>query len=346
MALFSLNKVALRGVSATVPAAIAGNRHLAGFSESELEKLISAIGIEKRRVAPAAQCASDLCVDAASRLLGDLGWQAHDVELLVFVTQTPDYVLPGTASQIAVRLGAGESCLTFDINQGCAGYVYGCSFIAAMMQASGLKRGLLLVGDTITRLIHPNDKTLVPLFSDAGTATAFELTNGSDELSFNFSTFGKDYAAIRVPEGGARQAIHTTADSRSQSIPGNYLSMKGLEVFSFSISKVVPNVQALLKQTGTAARDLDCAVFHQANALILDTLARKLELPAHKVPSSLKDYGNTSGASIPLTLAASVGTNGQLPNGAYLLCGFGVGLTVASAIVRFKNVICSGVNEL
>ncbi len=334
MASFSIHSIQLKGISAAVPKHKASNYDLLNFDTDELQKLVTTIGIEKRRIADKETCASDLCVAAAEKLISDLEWNKSDIEVLFFVSQTPDYHLPGTSLHIQERLGLSKTCVSFDINQGCAGYVYGLSLISSFMSASKLKKGLLLVGDTITKLISPTDKSLVPIFSDCGTATALCYDDLAKPIHFNINSEGKDYEAIIVKDGASR---NPNGDAKN-------LTMKGLEVFNFSIKKVVPNVEELISKTNVSINEIDYFVFHQANKLILESISSKLNIPLSKVPSSLKNYGNTSGATIPLTIVTSL--KNKTHHKKLVLVGFGVGLSLASAVIDFENVICSDLIEL
>lgn len=351
MAFFSISNIGIKGISAAVPEHQASNFDLQDYEQQELDKLIATIGIENRRISAAGQCASDLCISAANKLIEDLKWDKTEIEVLFFVTQTPDYQLPGTSLHIQNRIGLSKSCACFDINQGCAGYVYGLSLISAFMSSSGLKKGLLLVGDTITKLVSPFDKSLVPVFSDAGTATALEFSSVATKMNFNLSSEGQDFEAIIVPEGGARVPLNDESfnykmyDNAIQR-KGFHLAMKGLDVFNFSLKKVVPNVEELFAKSQRAITDIDYFVFHQANKLILESLSKKLNLDMEKVPSSLKKYGNTSGATIPLTIVSELKNKNKITDSRLLLSGFGVGLSIASAIVEFSDVVCSDIIEV
>ncbi|PBQ30970.1 3-oxoacyl-ACP synthase [Sphingobacteriaceae bacterium] len=349
MAFFSIPHIAVKGIAAAVPKSTASNLTLTGYSEEELHKLVSTLGIKTRRVAQEDQCASDLCIAAAEKLISEMAWDKNDIQVLFFVTQTPDYPLPGSSLHIQERLGLPKSCVTFDINQGCAGYVYGLSLIAGFMSASGLKKGLLIVGDTITKLISPRDKSLIPLFSDCGTATALVFDKQATPMEFNISSEGADYDAIIVPEGGARKPLHGASfeyTGENSSRKGFHLAMKGLDVFNFSLKKVAPNVEELLRQSGRDIASIDQFVFHQANRLILDSISKKLNIASGKVPSSLESYGNTSGASIPLTIVSELKKATKITNSKLVLSGFGVGLSLGSVIVDFKDVICPDIIEL
>lgn len=351
MAFFSTTNTRIAGISAAVPVNKVSNQSLPGSSVAEIDKLIATVGIHTRRIASIEQCATDLCIAAAERLIAELAWGREDIDVVFFVTQTPDYVLPGNSLLVQHRMGLSNSCITFDINQGCAGYVYGLSLITSFMSASKLKRGLLLVGDTITKLISLKDKSLVPLFSDAGTATALEYDEKANRMVFNTSSEGNAHNAIIVPEGGFRNPFNEKSLSYASyenqiERRGMDLAMKGLEVFNFSLRSVVPNVELLLRQAGVSKEKIDYFVFHQANRLILESLSKKLEIHESKVPSSLQDFGNTSCATVPLTIVSSLSKNKRVTDSTMLLSGFGVGLSLASAIVSFSNVYCPELIEV
>jgi 3-oxoacyl-[acyl-carrier-protein] synthase-3 len=338
MSIFSIANIELKGVSAAVPKISTSNYNLPNDDEDELKKLIETIGIVNRREASANICASDLCISAAEKLINELNWKKEEIQILVFVTQTPDYLIPGTSFHIKERLGLDKNCVVFDLNQGCAGYVYGLAMISAFMNSIQFAKGLLLVGDTITKLIQENDLSLKPIFSDCGTATALCFNKEAKPMHFNLTSNGELFESIIVEKGGARQPIKR--DERM------LLKMKGLEVFNFSITKVVTNIIELLAQFNLSDKNIDIGVFHQANALILNAIAKKINLELKKVPSSLKEFGNTSGASIPLTMVTQSQYFNQRKNENILLCGFGVGLSIGSVLLFSNDIIFCDLIEL
>lgn len=351
MALFTTNQVSIKGIAAAVPINKVFNNQLEGFSEEEIKKLIATVGIEERRVAPKELCASDLCVASAKKIISELNWKSNEIDAVFFVSQTPDYLMPGSSMHIAERLGLASSCYCVDINQGCAGYVYGMSMITSFMSSTKIKKALLLVGDTITKLVSAKDKSIVPIFSDAGTATALEYNEFSEEIVYNTSVFGSSYEAIMIRDGGGRKPITDESlidevDSTLNCRKGVQMRMQGMNVFTFSISKVHPNVLELMRYTKLKTQEIDYFVFHQANKLIVDNLANKLKIESEKVPCSLKQFGNTSGASIPLTIVTEIASPTNNIDAKLFLSGFGVGLSVASAIVNFNGVICPPLIEL
>ena len=345
MACFSVSNTRIRGLAASVPKEIARNGDLDLLPEKERDRLIKTTGIVQRRIAPPGLCASDLCHAAAAALLEGLGWAPESVDAVVFVTQTPDFLVPGTATQLQQRLGLGKNTLALDINQGCAGYVYGLSVASALVATGGIQRALLLVGDTITHTLSPMDQSTVPIFSDAGSATALEFDPAAPAMHFNLQSDGSGHRAICIPEGGTRQPLHTgsldmQAYGTGVSRAGVHLVMEGLDIFNFAISEVPPNVRALLEYAQQDTAGIDHFVFHQANLLLNEMIRKKLALPAEKVPYSLADYGNTSCATVPVTMASQLGAALTAAPQRLLLSGFGVGLSWGSALVELPAIFC------
>jgi 3-oxoacyl-[acyl-carrier-protein] synthase-3 len=345
MACFQIQNVQIQGIAAAVPRQRVSNLDLELLSERERQQLVRTTGIEFRRIAPPQVCASDLCFQAASDLLQALEWDRESIDLLVFVSQSPDLLLPGTASQLQVRLGLGKHLIAIDLNQGCAGYVYGLSVLASMLGGGHLRRGLLLVGDTITHALSPEDKSTVPIFSDAGSATAVEFNAGAAPMAFNLQTDGQGHRAICIPEGGSRIPFAATGLALQDfgggiRRSGVHLAMQGLDVFNFALAEVAPNIRALLEFAGTDMHTPDAFVFHQANLLLNESIRRKMELPAEKVPYTLREFGNTSSATIPVTMVHCLADRLRSASSCLVLSGFGVGLSWGSVLVSLPPITC------
>ena len=219
MAIFNIPNIVIAGVSACVPRTIERNRDSALLDEDEKEKLIASIGVEEKRVADDRTATSDLCFEAAEQLIADLEWNKADIEVLIFVSQTPDYILPATSCILQERLGLSQECYAVDISLGCSGWVYGLSTIASIMSAGQLHKGLLLVGDTAMKLGSSLDKSYFPLFGDAGTVTALEYEAGNRGMTFHTATDGSGKEAILIPEGGYRIPFNTST-LRLQNVGG------------------------------------------------------------------------------------------------------------------------------
>ncbi len=345
MACFSLHGVRMEGLAVTLPTQEVSNSDLDWLSSRERMQMIKMVGIDKRRIAPASVTAADLCVRAAEELMEKLGWKGEEIGALLFVTQTPDHLIPGSATQIQERLGIPNSALALDVNQGCAGYIYGLGTLGALQSAGKFPKTLLLVGDTITHTLSPQDKSTVPIFSDAGSATALVHDADAPPMHFNLQSDGSGYQAIIQPAGGSRQPITPeTSEIRDQGDglfrADAHLAMRGLDVFNFALAEVAPNIRQLLEFAGQDQESVDHFVFHQANLLLNESIRKKLGIPKEKVPYTLSKYGNTSCGTIPVTLADQVREPLRKGGNRFLLSGFGVGLAWGSALLEIPSLQC------
>lgn len=336
--------VEIKGISACVPATHEQNTSLEIFNEEESQKFFKTTGIAARYIAGNTLCTSDLCVAAAKKLLAELNWLPEEVEGLIFVTQTPDYILPATSPFIQSQLGLPETCFTLDISLGCSGFVYGLSTLAAYMQAGGIKKALLLAGDTISRTCSPQDKSTYPLFGDAGTAIALEFKSGAEGFKFHLASDGSGKDAIIIKDGGYRNQYNEASGTRQVTEDGISrsnleLALDGMNVFSFGITKAPQSVNILLDKFQLQKETIDLFFFHQANMMMNEKIRKKLELPAEKVPYSLKDFGNTSSATIPLTMVTQAASKLQEGTCNIIACGFGVGLSWGSVFFRTENLV-------
>lgn len=351
MALFSISNVRIAGISAAVPKQVVENRAHPVIKPEDIQKFIETTGVERRRIVPADVTTSDLCYRAAIQLLEDLDWAPADVEALIFVSQTGDFILPVTSALLQDRLGLSKECIAFDIPLGCSGYIYGASVLSGMIASGQIKKGLLLVGDTSSKWVSPKDKSTEPLFGDAGAATAFEWDNTAAPIRFHLGTDGSGYKAIMIPHGGSRTPFSadtlTEAEFEGGIIRNNgQLVLEGMDVFSFGISQAPKTVNALLKGFDIDIASVDYFVFHQANMMMNKMIAKKLKLPAEKVPYSLKDFGNTSSATVPLTIVTELRDGITEGEKSSIWCGFGVGLSWGTMHVQTKNLVCSQLVEL
>jgi len=351
MASFSIHNIAIRGIASCVPRNIEHNLKYSNLSLEEINKFIETTGVAQRHIVQNDTCTSDLCYEASEKLINELGWEKEKIEILVFVSQTSDYILPVTSAILQNRLGLSKECLAFDIPLGCSGYVYGLSVVASMMKATGLKKGLLLAGDTISKIVSSNDKSTSPLFGDAGSATALEIDDSAPPMLFNLGTDGSGSNAIIIPDGGARNP--TTQESLKSSkvaegIERNNcnLVLEGMDVFSFGISQAPKTVNGLIKAFNLDINSIDYFVFHQANMMMNKMIVKKLKIEEAKVPYSLKDFGNTSSATIPLTIVTELKEKLENKNCKLLLCGFGVGLSWGSVYVETNNLVCLPLIEI
>ncbi|MCG3166514.1 MAG: 3-oxoacyl-[acyl-carrier-protein] synthase 3 [Bacteroidia bacterium] len=349
--MFTVEGIKLSGLAVSVPRQIISNHAYPFASEKERDLFIKTTGIENRRIAPAGLTASDLCFEAAEKLLREMQCDKTEIGVLLFITQTPDWIIPPTAIRLQHRLGLPKSCVALDINLGCSGYVYGLSVISSLMKSTGVKNGLLLVGDVSSSVVSGKDKSTSPIFSDAGSATLLEICDNEQKVYFSLHNDGAGYDAIIIPDGGMKNkttAASLVNEKISDGIERNktHLIMNGVDVFNFSLREVAPDAKQLLEYCGKQTADIDYFVFHQANLLMNEAIRKKLSVEPERVPYSLKDFGNTSSASIPTTMVTQLRkqlTNEKL---SLLLSGFGVGLSWGTAILETDKITCLPLIEI
>ena len=350
MAIFEIPDVRIAGLSACVPKKILSNHDYNWITQKERKQLIQMIGVETRHVAEPGQTTSDLCFQAAEQLLGKLNWERSEINLLVFISQSRDYIIPSTSAILQDRLKLPKTCMAIDINLGCSGYVYGLSVIGSLMKTTGQQKGLLLVGDLSNVTSCYRDKSTYPLFGDAGTATALELKPGYAPMQFNLQTDGSGYDAIIIEDGGVRNIPDKSSFNIKKYGEGIYhsrmqISLNGIEVFNFSLREVVPNIKTTLKHFNRQLDEFDHLVFHQANRLINETLRKMLKVDPARVPYSLRDFGNTSCSSIPLTMVTQLRSGlGDKPH-KLLLSAFGIGLSWGTVLLETDGIVVPELTE-
>lgn len=335
--------VEIVGMTTCVPKYSEENSTLSFFKEGEAAQVIASTGIERRRITEKGVTAGDLCYEAAKRLLSELGWNRDEVDCLIFVSQSHDYILPATSCVLQKKLELPATCCTLDLSYGCSGWVYGMSVISSMLSAGVMKKGLLLVGDTPSKFKSRKDKTSWPLFGDAGTATALQYREGASKMFFSLFADGSKYDAIIIPEGGCRNPF--TENSLVEKEYGDGVIrrpmdsvMNGMEVFSFGLKRAPEVVQDVLEFSGYSLEDVDYFLFHQANLFMNEKIRKKLGIPIEKVPYSMKDFGNTSCATIPLTATCAFGSASDIQGKSVVATAFGVGLSWGSLYTKMDGI--------
>ncbi len=293
-----------------------------------IEDIEKKTGILVRHIAEQNQTAADLAMFAAEKLFSS-GLSRKEIDFLILVTQSPDYVLPTTACILQDRLGLQKSCMAFDINLGCSGFIYGLAIGGSLIEAGIAKQGLLICSETYTKYIDKSDRTCRPLFSDGASATLLTSDLRDTLGPFEMGTDGSGYHNLIVPFSGARLEQDNNQKRK--------LFMDGAEVFMFTLDAVPKCVNALLNKAGKKINDIDLFFFHQASKLVMDNIIRRLSLPVEKVFINYQEIGNTVSASIPIALKDAV-TKKRLKNGdLIMLVGFGVGLSWGGCLVEWRE---------
>lgn len=328
MAEVTCSQVLLQGIVCCVPGAPLHAEDLC--PTEEIKQRAQQMGLERLFRAAPGQTTADLCTAAARHLLRKLDWAAEGVDGVIVVTQTPDYFLPNTASVVHAALGLPQTCFAFDVAMGCSGFIYGLWMASQFLGKGSVKRVLLLVGDTLSKLAEPEDA----LVGDAAAAIALQWSSEAQPASFVLMSDGKGVPNLIAPGGAFRDPARGGGDgpagAGASGVRGG-LHMNGWELFKFAVSEVPGLVNRTLALHGWAKEEVDLFLIHQANQVVLQHIAHACGLPPEKVPVHVGRYGNTSGVSLPLLMADAV--RAQLATGPQrlLLAAFGVGYAWAAA---------------
>jgi 3-oxoacyl-[acyl-carrier-protein] synthase III len=331
-----INGLQIVGMSTTVENNIISQKELIDIQKNKLQKKkiknsSNIIGVRKNFFTSPNTTTVDLCVDSAIRLIKNLKWNFKDIDVLIFVTQTPDFLMPSCSSIAHNKLELKKDCVSFDINLGCSGYVYGLWNMFKIMENGNYKKGLLLVGDTISKTIKPKDYINKLLFGDAGTSTAI-IKKANKKSFFLLGSDGKGCNDLIIDNSGFRKKIFKPE-----------FKMDGKNVFHFAVNNVPLMIKKILKVSSNKIKNISYFVYHQANKFMLDSISRELKIKTNQTLFSISDYGNTSSASIPLTLCKN--NNKIKKSNKICVLGFGAGFSYAAAIINLKNAKILKINK-
>jgi 3-oxoacyl-[acyl-carrier-protein] synthase-3 len=321
MALSKIKGVKIKGITSVLPSNKEDNLMLPNLDLKQKEEIVKHTGIRYRHVTTKKETPiKELFKNAIHQLTKSLKWELNSVDVLIVVTQTAQTPIPSLACEIHGELDFPTTALTYDINSGCSGFVYGLHTVSQLLASldQKYKRAILCCGDISSSLTEENDMAVKPIFSDAVSAIGLEW-DANSESYFNLETFGKGKKAISLEK-------NTT---------GNWMRMDGIDVFNYAIKYVPNNIKTLLKKYAEETKKPEMYFLHQANLLINKSIIKSIEVKESAAPNSLYDFGNTASASIPLTFSLN------WPNqktGWVLFSGFGVGFSVASALVKIDDI--------
>jgi 3-oxoacyl-[acyl-carrier-protein] synthase-3 len=339
MGLLSFNNVGISGMAAAVPKQVINNyEHDLYFKKDDIREVVEKIGVRERRFADENTCSSDLCFAAAERLITGMKINREEIDLLIFISQTPDYRMPATSVLLQQRLGLPTGTITFDITLGCSAFIFGLSVVYSMMSGGQIRKALILNGETRSKVYSQKDRKTAFLFGDAGVAALIEKRKVFGNSWFSLNSDGSRESLIKIPAGGYRNM--SSIDTLKEKIVDEYGNirsdeqgyMNGADVFNFVIREVPKDFNRLINYSGIDISSVDYFIFHQANSYINGFLAKKLKLPGDKIPSTIEKFGNTSSVSIPITIVSEL-RNRIYGHNRLLLCGFGVGLSWGTAVL-------------
>lgn len=337
-----INNIRIKAVASWLPMKVLEMSSLSSlYGEKEVGNIIKATGVERARIAEECMTSSDMCYNAAMSLIEKENIDKSEIDGLVFVSQTSDYILPATSITLQHRLGLSKDTVCVDIHYGCSGFIYGAFQAALWLNCGACKNVLVLAGDTTSRMINSNDKSLRMVFGDCGTATLFG--KGNHPMGFNICSDGSGADRLIVPAGGFRHPVteETSSlkfDEDHNGRTNNDLFMDGTAIFNFAITNVHKNINSLINNMNWIKEDIGLFALHQANNFMVNYIRKKLKIDSDKVPMNVTNYGNTGPATIPLLLS-DVCSGYEYNLNKVIMSGFGVGLSwgsIATNMVETK----------
>lgn len=285
------------------------------------------IGIKKRHIASPDDTASDMSVNAANDLIEKTKIDRNSIDLLIICTQNPDYKLPTTACILQDKLGLKNSCIAFDINLGCSGFIYSFVTAGSFIKTGMVNKAIIITVDLYSKLIDYTDKNTASIFGDAAAATLIEkCKEDSGVIDAVFGTDGSN----------ADKLIAYNSGIKINSRKNNYLFMDGREIFKFSVQVVPASIHELLNRNNLKVSDIRLFILHQANKYMLTEIQKRLNISNEQMVIDLEDYGNTVSSTIPIAYKNILNKNILKKGDLVIFCGFGVGLSWGTILYRFE----------
>lgn len=317
----------IMGVGGYLPEKILSNADLEKMVETSDDWIRERTGIESRHVASENEFTSDLALKAGQMALENAGVSIADIDMIIVATTTPDETFPATATKIQAKLGMTHG-FAFDIQAACSGFMYALAMADNAIKTGMIKKALIIGAETLSRIVDWTDRNTCVLFGDGAGAVVV----GASEGQGTTADTGVLSIALRS-DGTTREALKASGGVSCTQTTG-VIMMEGREVFRHAVTNLAEIAEQVIKEAGLSVADIDYLVPHQANLRIIESTAKKLNLPMERVVVSLPEHGNTSAASIPLALYTGI-SNGQLKKGDLLLLdAMGAGLTWAGGLIR------------
>lgn len=316
------------------------------FPDWTIEKITQKVGIESRFIASNDETSVDLGIKATEQLFEKERGLKEKIDYILFCSQSPDYILPTSACIIQDQLGLQKGIGALDFNLGCSGYVYGLGLAKGLIISGQAENILLITAETYSKYINEKDRGNRTIFGDAATVSYInseymEQGLNAEIKNFSYGTDGSGADDLIVKNGGARNKCTTEEsiyDEEGNFIwNNNNLYMNGKEIFNFTAKQVPELINQNLQKNHLELSDINQFIFHQANAYMLDFIRNKCRIPKEKFFVDIKNTGNTVSNSIPIALKFSQEQNRIKEEDNVLLCGFGVGLSMGSVVLKINS---------
>jgi len=303
-----------------------------------VEKIILKTGINKKFKAKNSQYASDLGIEAVKKLISEQNINISEIDFVIFCNQTPNHILPMSSPIIQKEIFNLNNDIGFiDLSQGCSGYIYSLKIASSLIKSGSSKKVLIITADTYSKILDKNDVSTLAIFGDAASASVIEnlQSNNINIGNFSLGCDGSKFDNLYLPNSGI--------EKMNNSIPTN-LIMNGPNIFSFTLKKIPENVENCLKENNLKKSEIKYFIFHQANRYILETLRDKLKIDNNKFIIDLT-FGNTTSSTIPIALYNLIKNKNILPDDNILFCGFGVGLSWGSTVIKCDNELINSIKK-
>lgn len=316
------------GFGLYTPKNLVENERLQEFLETSDEWIRTRTGIERRYIS-LDENTSDLAVEASKKALNQAGLSAEDIDLIILATVTPDNFTPSTACIVQDKLGA-KNTWAFDINAACTGFIYALKLGRSLIRSGEAKNALIIGAETLSKALNWEDRGSCVLFGDGAGATV--LTSTEEDCGIK---------CVNVKSDGSKgdslviQGLPLNSPFKDgREVSENYINMNGREIFKFATKVMEESIVEILEKENIKIEDIDAIIPHQANLRIIDYVVKRLGIPREKFITNLQNYGNTSGASIPIALCESINEGNLKKGDNIIMVGFGGGLTWGAALIK------------
>lgn len=318
----------IQAIEYYLPERIIDNKYLYEKSGIDIEFLENKIGIKTRHIAAENETTSDMATIAAILLTERNNLKLDTIDLLILCTQNPDYKLPTTSCIVQNNLNLKTSCIAFDVNLGCSGFIYSLAIAGSFLKTGLAKCGIIIMADQYSKLIDYNDKNTASLFGDAATASLIVPCGDSEGvIDVNFGTDGSNADKLIAFNSGV--AINPRKNK--------FLYMDGREIFKFSVQVVPRSVLDILEKNNLKVAEIRYFIFHQANKYMLGEIQKRLEISDEQMIIDIEDYGNTVSSTIPIAYKNLLNRGTLKKDDILIFCGFGVGLSWGTILYRYNN---------
>lgn len=325
-------RAVISGCGSYAPEKILANADLAKMVDTSDEWITIRTGIKHRHITNDSETTAFLATEAAKKALAQAKLDPAELEIIIVATITPEMVFPSTASFVQRSLGATKAWV-FDLAAACSGFVYGLAIIQQFLGSGRFKNALVIGAETLTKITNWSDRTSCILFGDGAGAVVLERST-DDNKGIIYSTMSSDgncWEALNCQAYGSRYP----ADKKLDDPKKIYMEIKGREVYQQAVRRIVETVTKCMKKCNLTTDDIAMVISHQMNARIIESAAKRLQLPPEKVFLNIAEYGNTSAASVPIAFDDCFRAGKIKPGDIVIFVAFGAGLTWGANVIQF-----------